>query len=266
MKPYATIALLAVLLVTQARAADAGPGPALLIGAEDDAAPWSYSNGRGYVNDVVRLAFVSQGAKVELKTMPYARCKQLVALGKLVGCFTMSNTADTASAISFPAQPVIEPSFLLYTRQRAEPVNCGDTYWSAGLRVGVVRGYEYSSAIEDVRADPRTQIVTVNSEVSGLKMLYRGRVDAMVLSLDRIKTENLLFRLAGIRSGQLKQVCDFGSMPGYVGFSKRHPQGERALRLFDKGMQQLQQHGALEPLMAHWRRQSLLHLNIADYQ
>lgn len=266
MKLHATIALLAALLAAPAGAADMAQGQTLIIGAEDDAAPWSYSNGKGYVNDVVRLAFVSQGANVVLKTMPYVRCKQLVSIGRLTGCFTMSKTADTENHVSFPAQAVIEPRFLLYARQRAEPIICSDTYWSAGLRLGLAHDYEYTAAIENVRVDPRTLVVTVNSEVSGLKMLQRGRLDALVLSLDRIKTESLLFRLVGIRNGQLKQVCDFGGQPGYVGFSKRHPQGGRALRMFEKGMQQLQQNGALEPLMAHWRRQSLQHLNAADYE
>ncbi|SCK28421.1 ABC transporter substrate-binding protein [Vogesella sp. LIG4] len=264
-KALAVAALLSGLSVPAAHGADEVAGVPIVIGAEDDAAPWSYSNGSGYVNDVVKLAFVSQGAKIELKTMPYARCKQLVTIGRLAGCFSMSKTATTESTISFPLRPVIEPHFLLYTRLRAEPVNCSDIYWSAGLRLALVHDYEYTSAIEDVRADPRTQVFEVNSEAVGLRMLTRQRVDAMVLALDHIKTESLLFKLAGIRAGQLKQVCDFGSMPGYVGFSRRNPQGERALRLFEKGMQQLQQNGALTQLMASWRRQSMLRLKAADY-
>lgn len=55
-----------------------------MIGAEDDAAPWSYADGTGYVNDVVRAAFQRSGRQVQYKVMPYARCKAMVLSGKLV--------------------------------------------------------------------------------------------------------------------------------------------------------------------------------------
>jgi hypothetical protein len=36
----------------------------IVVGAEDDAAPWSYADGSGYANDIVRLAFERAGWSV----------------------------------------------------------------------------------------------------------------------------------------------------------------------------------------------------------
>jgi len=75
---------------------------AVTIGAEDDAGPWSYADGTAYVNDAVRAAFHAVGWTVELKVIPYARCKALATSGKLAGCFSASRTPELEGVLQSP--------------------------------------------------------------------------------------------------------------------------------------------------------------------
>jgi len=58
----------------------------VLIAVEDDAAPWSRSDGCGYANDLVIAAFKAVGIDVELKVVPYARCKRMAINADVVAC------------------------------------------------------------------------------------------------------------------------------------------------------------------------------------
>ena len=53
---------------------------AVTIGAEDDAGPWSYADGTGYVT----------------------RCKALATSGKLAGCFSASRTPELEGVLQSP--------------------------------------------------------------------------------------------------------------------------------------------------------------------
>jgi len=76
------------------------------IGAEDDAAPWSYADGTGYVNDLVRAAFEAVQWQTKFQALPYARCKMLTERGELDACFSTSKTPETQVQLQFPDLPV----------------------------------------------------------------------------------------------------------------------------------------------------------------
>ena len=76
------------ILASAAATADATKQ--VTLGVEDDAGPWSYANGSGYANDLVKAAYAAAGWQVTLQVLPYARCKALAMAGKLAGCFSAS--------------------------------------------------------------------------------------------------------------------------------------------------------------------------------
>src|SRR5258705_13760737 len=92
------------------------PAQTLIAGAEDDAGPWSYADGTGYVNDVVRAAFESVGWSVSFETLPYARCKAMLLSGQLAACFSTSRTPELAPKLLFSREPVIRAQNLLLAR------------------------------------------------------------------------------------------------------------------------------------------------------
>ena len=76
-----------------------GQDSPLLIAVEDDADPWSLKDGTGYANDVVTAAFKAVTIDVQLRVMPYARCKRMAVNGEVVACFSTSPSPELDGVI-----------------------------------------------------------------------------------------------------------------------------------------------------------------------
>jgi ABC-type amino acid transport substrate-binding protein len=159
----------------------------LVIGAEDDAAPWSYADGTGYVNDVVRAAFQRSGWQVQYMVMPYARCKAMVLSGKLIACFSASKTPDLASQLLYPRQPVFNASNVLIARANTDLQGCNPAEWPRPVKVGRVASYEYRANVMALFGSPQVQVDDNNSEVSNIRKLEAGHIDAALVTLDAVK-------------------------------------------------------------------------------
>ncbi len=184
----------------------------LTIGAEDDAAPWSYADGRGYVNDLVRAVFRESGWDVRLQTLPYPRCKALALAGTLAACFSVSRTAELEPALLFPNQPVFRAQNLLLARSDSPWSGCDPARWGGPPVIGVVRGYEYVDAVTALVTGGRVRIDVSESEISNLRKVQAGRIPASIVTVDEVKRLDDLIRLAA-PGGEFKTVCDFGALP-----------------------------------------------------
>jgi polar amino acid transport system substrate-binding protein len=254
--------MLPLLLLGCVSHAVAGEPNTVLIGAEDDAAPWSYADGSGYANSIVVEAFKEAGWHAELKVVPYARCKRLAEVGELAGCFSVSRTATPEPQLIFPKTPVIEPHFVAYATPDSPMNGCDPKTWSRKPHVGLVNGYEYVDTIENLRNAGAMNVQIVNSEVSGLNMIAANRIDTLILTLDEIKREDMLFEQASAKThesrGALRRVCDFGGMPAYIAFSAKHPQGATALAAYESGIAILKKNGRIKTLQREWAERALL--------
>jgi polar amino acid transport system substrate-binding protein len=228
----------------------------VVVGAEDDAAPWSYADGTGYVNDVVRAAFESVGWTAQLRVMPYARCKAMALAGTLAACFSTSKTADLDGKLVFPRQAVFDARNLLLAKADSPLSGCDSRRWPGRPRIGTVRGYEYTPVVDELFNSGRAQGDEADSEVSNLRKINAGHVDAALVTLDAVKRIEFLAALAKVRN-EFKTVCDFGSQPAYVAFSPLHPQGRSAATAFEQGVAKLQRNGTIEAMQQRWRTRLL---------
>jgi ABC-type amino acid transport substrate-binding protein len=226
--------------------------PTVVIAAEDDAAPWSYADGNGYVNDLVLASFREVGWSVQLKVMPYARCKALATHGDVAGCFSASRTPDLEADLLYPKGAVFDAHHLLVARAGAGWSGCRSADWGLKPVVGIVRGYEYVDTVDALFSSGQAKADVSDSEISSLRKLHAGRIDGAVVTVDEVKRLDWLARLAGV-DGDVRIICDFGALPGYVAFSRRHPQGPAALAAFDEGYARLKRRGAIAALQAAWR-------------
>jgi len=231
----------------------AAPELTLVIGAEDDAAPWSYADGRGYVNELVRAAFARQGWQLKLDVLPYVRCKQMALRGELAACFTTSLEPELKGRLLFPSVPVIEPRHVLMVAANSPLAGCEPQRWGRALKVALVNGYEYADGIEAMLQGRQLQPQKTNSELAGLRMVALGRVDAAAVTLDEVKRLDYLLQRSSLRAEGFRQLCDFGSMPGYVAFSVRHPQGRAAMEAFELGLAELLKDGSVARLQREWQ-------------
>ncbi len=228
----------------------------VVLAAEDDAAPWSYADGSGFVNDLVLAAFREAGWSVQLSVMPYARCKALALHGDIAGCFTTSHAPGLDAGLMFPAEPVIDPRHVIVARNGTHWQGCDPARWGARPLVGTVRGYEYVPEADALFSRDAARADVSDSEITNLRKLRAGRIDLALVVLDDVKRLDYLARLAAVPP-DFRTVCDLGPLPGYVAFSRRHPQGAAALAAFDAGMARLKRRGGLAPLVAAWRTRAL---------
>ncbi len=244
------IAAYAVSAVSVARA------QTIVVGAEDDAAPWSYPDGTGYVNDVVAAAFKAVGWTVQQRVLPYARCKASATKGLVTACFLMGRTPELEAAFLFPKEPVVNAQNLLLARQDSPMQGCDPSQWGRMPSIGIVRGYEYVGAVDDLTRNTSLKIDVSNSERSNLRKLQAGHLQAAVLTIDDVKQLDYVAKMAGVEPN-FKTVCDFGSLPSHVGFSRTAPGSEQALAAFNEGYDRLKRRGELGALQTSWRIRAL---------
>lgn len=224
----------------------------LVIGAEDDAAPWSYADGTGYVNDVVRAAFQRSGWQVQYMVMPYARCKAMVLSGKLIACFSASKTPDLASQLLYPRQPVFNASNVLIARANTDLQGCNPAEWPRPVKVGRVASYEYRANVMALFGSPQVQVDDNNSEVSNIRKLEAGHIDAALVTLDAVKRLEAL-AIQAHSKGSFRTVCDFGPEGAYIVFSRQHPGARHALQAFESGYAGLLREGAIAEMQHRWQ-------------
>lgn len=231
--------------------------PSITIGAEDDAAPWSYADGTGYVNDLVRAAFRASGWVVHYSVLPYARCKRMAQYGELAGCFSASKTPDTEKELQFPATPVFAAGNRLLALADSPLQGCTRAQWGSNpVAVALVHDYEYLPAVDALRTSAGVRVENPLSEASALRMLRAKRIDFALITTDAIKRIDYVAKLAGVQP-DFKEVCNYGELPAYLAFSRKHPQARAALQAFDQGMAELKRTGALARLQKEWAARAL---------
>jgi polar amino acid transport system substrate-binding protein len=248
------LAAMAIALLPElGRSADT---PTVTLGAEDDAAPWSYADGSGYVNDLVREAFEAAGWSVDFRVLPYARCKLLAVQGQLAGCFSASETPELRRDLLYPEVPVFEARNVLFTTSDAAIAGCDPRTWGRRASVGFVNGYEYLPSVDRLRNAPQVLADVSSSEVTNLRKLAAHRLDAALITLDGVKRIDYVAKLADVPP-DFKPVCDFGAFPSYVAFSRLHPLGPSALAAFNRGIAKLQHSGEIARLQHRWASRAL---------
>jgi ABC-type amino acid transport substrate-binding protein len=224
----------------------------LTIMAEDAAPPFSRADGTGFANDVVRAAFKAAGIDVALDVVPYARCKKDAEDGKVPACFSMSGYQGMERSIVFSDQPVITVYSDVFLVRGTVGVSRAEDL-RAGSVIGIVNEYEYPDAVYNLR---RSGIVlqSGNDDITNLKLLARKRLDAAI-----IMTNDLVPQLQKpVQAGVAPQVAyafRLGKEDGYVGFSRKHPQGEAARRSFNEGYKRILADRTVDALRRKWSAQ-----------
>ncbi len=247
-KAFLLIPLLQALLLTFSAQAFAEP---LLIAAEDDAEPWSLSDGSGFANDVVRAAFKAAGTDIQMEVMPYARCKELVLSGQMVAAFSMSWASELKGKVLFSRQPLFTctSDYFVAVSRSAQLQRLGRL--PRGAVLGVVLGYEYPPSVYALRAKGDLVFDEVASEEINLKKLALGRIDAALLNYNVAKPAARMLAKAGVE-GKVVRAFHAGDLRAHIGFSRLHPRGAWALKRFDQGYQRIVADGSLRAIEQRW--------------
>jgi polar amino acid transport system substrate-binding protein len=226
--------------------------PILEVAVEDAASPWSSRDGTGFANELVAAAYRAAGIQVDYKVVPYARCKFLVKKGELPACVSVSPEPGVQVHITLSQQPLYHLTYDYYQNRRHPLPVKNARELPPGTVVGIVNGYEYPDSVARER-ERGVVFETARDEATNLEKLARGRLDAVIISHNRIKKVSEVLQNAGVQ-----QKVDFafraGSLNAYVGFSKRNPASHLAQEKFKRGYERIKNDGTLRDLENKWVR------------
>lgn len=219
-----------------ASTAQAAAGPTVVIGAEDDWAPYSSAprqHAQGFAVDVVREAFALAGISAEFRALPYSRCMAETRAGQLTACFDAVPNSLIRQHYLWPRMPLFSTRMNVYapagSRQRG--LRTRDL---EGHTVGVQRDYEYG---EEFDINTRIQRRVVDKNEYGFRMLRAGRIEYMAAE-ERIA--NALFRSKPDEfAGRFTLVGTVATPDLFIAFSKTAPGSQAMLARFNEGYARL---------------------------
>lgn len=222
--------------------------PVVLV-AEDDWYPYSArQDGKavGMAVDIVRAAFAAVDVAVELKSMPYARCMQVVKQGVELGCFDTLKDDTTRDAYLFHERPLFTATIGIYARSDfSGTLSAADL---KGRRVGLTNGYTYGDAVEKNAAIHKD---VAPNDLLTMRKLVADRVEVALVYTrvaDWLQTQHPELR------GRVRQVGVLLQDGLYISFSKSHPDAPRVLPLLDRGLAKIRANGTHARIEAEWQR------------
>jgi polar amino acid transport system substrate-binding protein len=230
-------------------AAAAPPGHVQVL-VEDAASPWSNHDGAGYANDLVRAAFHAAGVSADLVVVPYARCKALVMRGGAVACFSMSAAPELGKLVRFADKPLfsVTPRIYYNPKHRERPKSLADL--KPGMRVGIVRGYEYPPFVQQLAAHG-VLFDSAPSDVINLRKLAVNRLDAALIMTDEMRSATMIQQQAGV--SDIAAAFQARPMESFIGFSTLNPDGDAQRRRFNAGFETIGANGVRQEIQAQWK-------------
>ena len=242
------LACLLLLLSPACEAAD------LTIMAEDAAPPFSGPDGKGFANDLVVAAFRAVGVAVALDVVPYARCKRDAQNGRVPACFSMSWYPGVETAIVFSKRPVFEVYADVFVSRKTSGRIRTLADIGKGAVVGLVNEYEYPDPVGGLKRGGAVFQLAPNDSAN-LKMLARERLDVAIVMTNDFQPTAQKAIDAGVVS-EVSYAFRAGVEQAYVGFSLKHPLGERTRQQFDAGYERIIADGTVAALKRKWMRKT----------
>ena len=223
--------------------------PVLLIGAEDDWAPYSSAeNGqpKGMAVDIVQAIFAQAKLPVELVSMPYDRCMAEAKAGRLAGCFDTVPDAQMRRDYIFHAKPLFS-DFVAILMRKDSPVASMQLRDLENKSVIVTYGYTYG---EEFEGNKKIQRMDAIGDINVLRMLKAGKGDQAIV-YSRILS-HLMRGKGKDMEGAFKVVGRLPENPLYLTFSRRWPDITEVTKRFNAAHDQLLKSGAIAAIEKRW--------------
>jgi ABC-type amino acid transport substrate-binding protein len=250
--PIFLTCILQLVVANASASAILEPHETLTIMVEDAAAPWSKSDGTGYANDVVTAAFKEMAVEVQLKVVPYSRCKYMVLSGQVAACFNMSWQPELQDKIKLAARPIFKVSNDVFESIKAPLPKRpdGKCVLPPSTVLGITRDYEYSAQVMALQA---SGVVFENSlsDLTSLQKLAAQRFQAAVIMSNDVEVRNQKAKQSGTEN-TVRFAFNCGVVNSTIGFSLAHPDGLRALEMYDEGYRRIEANGVLKELHLRW--------------
>ena len=215
-----------------------------LIAIDNANPPFMYEQdgqARGLYPLVLEAVFARAGQPVAIQAMPWKRALRRSENAE-VGVGGIYKTSRRLELYDY-SQPIFEEKLIVYVhRDKAfRFTQVSDLY---GKRIGVIRGWSYTEALDEAIRDGRIKVTESSSDKANFKMLASGRLDAVIA-----------IELAGqgiIQQLQMHQVQALAPPlsinPTYLVFAKQARQ-QALLQRFDQILLEMRADGSFDKLV-----------------
>ena len=206
--------------------------------------------GGGFINDVVQEAFKTQGVKVEISHVPWARAMEMSKAGKIDGtCCWYKN--DKRLKTHYLSDPVYDVKYVFFHRKdfKFDWKNLNDL---KNLSLGGIIEYFYGKDLENELKKGTFSMERVKSDHQNFKKLLKGRIqiypmsdpDAGLIILDKHFKKQEANQITFHPKSFLK---DSGV---YFMLSKADPKNKDLIKVFNKGLAAIKANGKYDKLLS----------------
>lgn len=226
------------------------PSRQTLVIAADEWCPYNCASGSaepGFVIEILRAVYEPQGYTVDYQVIPWSRAVADGAKGRFDA--VVGATYEEAAGFVFPDEPVGHVANDFFIR-RGDVWRYTGVKSLQGVRLGVIRGYEYSGVIDPYLAGqgmPAVQWAHGDEALeTNLRKLVSDRLDAVM------DERNVVFFTAK-KLGLREQIAYAGSDgdydPIFVAFSPARDDAADLAARFDQGLRAMRADGRLKAIL-----------------
>ena len=220
------------------------------LAAEDDYYPFSAEvEGElvGLVPALATAAFEEMGREVEFVVGPFSRALMLTRNGQVAGGFTGAIDDSNRADFIWHETPLASVRLMIWARTGSEEQGLAAEDLE-GRQVSLTRGFFYTDAIDQ---NDKVMKTLAPSDEASMKMLALGRSDYALVT-EQIGRKIVATASRPSLQGAVETVGLIQEVPVYIFFSKAHPQGREAARLFQQGLEILIETGEYQRLLDQW--------------
>ncbi|EPJ52412.1 MAG: hypothetical protein OFPI_14010 [Osedax symbiont Rs2] len=196
----------------------------------------------GFVNHVISEAFKRQGYQVKFSYFPWKRAFESAKKGQFAATSYWYKSAERA--LDFYYSEPVSSEKLVFFHLKVKKI----AHWKSfddlkDYQIGVTRGYTYTEEFWLAANEKRINVQMVTSDLQNFRKLIKGRIDLVPTTL--FNGYNLISNefdpsLAPIFTFHPKVIAE---TQGHLLFSKKHPQAEKLVAAFNRGLAQLKEEG-----------------------
>lgn len=211
--------------------------------------PWTTNDSihGGFINRVVKEAFARKGVQVTFDYVSWKKAEVGLNDGTAqVSSFWFSDpNADHLYVLSEPLSKHSELIFHLKSKPLPKWETLNDL---TALRFGITRGYTYTAELKALSRSGKLKVVESALDQHNFRRLLKGDLDAF--PMEEIAAQLLL---ADIKLFSQKEKNLFTHdpkplqvVPGYLRFSKTHPQTAELVSKFNAGLAEMRRDGTYD--------------------
>ncbi|QDL53951.1 substrate-binding periplasmic protein [Rhodoferax aquaticus] len=219
----------------------AGAQEKTLVAAADPYPPYvdPQMPGDGLAMEIARAAFKTQGYRVKLEMMPWARAEKGVMDGRFDILVDVWRTEARVKEMLFSVPYAV--SKIKFLKRKDDPFEFNGLDSLSGKRIGVIRGYGYNDAFNAATHFTREEVTGLDLNI---KKLLLKRID--LTPEDEIAAKVFMRRLEPNIAEQLDFTSNaLATNPLYVSAGLKNPRHKEIIEAFNKGMQTIKADGTL---------------------